>query len=116
LARKRAVECFYVEEARLFHLEILDMATNQVDSGGSFEHEGVAIAAAFGVIDDFLRSHFTQGMSAQGLYSIYESAGRVPFIFKDHGSTVNVRGFNHINYARNRSRQIAVESAAVPPS
>jgi hypothetical protein len=65
-----------------------------------------AIAASKRIIDEFLASRFEQGITAAALFSHYQKNGEVPFIFRDDGNTVNVRGFNHFEYAMSRCSEI----------
>jgi hypothetical protein len=69
---------------------------------GEFKTLVDAVKASEQVIDAFLLRTMTTGMTAAVLYSHYEKSGEVPFIFSDDARTMNVRGFNHFNYARER--------------
>ena len=73
---------------------------------GVYETREEAVAAAQAVVDEFLRSEFTAGMNASELFSQYQSQGEYPFIFRDDDKTVNVPGFAHAQYARNRCEHL----------
>jgi hypothetical protein len=53
-------------------------------------------------------------MSPRALYLRYQTNGMVPFIFRDHGITVNVQGFNHIDYAKRRANEVCNDSTVIP--
>jgi hypothetical protein len=69
---------------------------------GEFKTLVDAVKAAEQVIDEFLLRTVADGMKAADLYAHYEKSGEVPFIFSDDLRTMNVRGFNHFNYAKER--------------
>jgi hypothetical protein len=73
---------------------------------GEFATAGEAIATAQKVVDDFLRSTFQPGMDAKSLYSLYKSKGEYPFVFQEDATTVNVPGFEHSHYARDRAAEV----------
>ena len=68
-----------------------------------------AVAVAKVVIDQFLAREFAPGMPPARLFARYLSAGEVPIIFRDDGdNTMNVRYFNHFEYALARCADLAV--------
>jgi hypothetical protein len=73
-------------------------AENQVERIGEYAGLEEAIAASRQTIDDFLEKEYCTGMLPAALFARYQAAGRIPFIFKDDGSTINVP-FNHLEYA-----------------
>ena len=75
----------------------------QVRRIGEYEAVGEAIAAAQGVVDEFLRHEFKPGMDAQTLFGLYQAQGEYPFIFRTDDRTISVRGFSHAQYAMARS-------------
>ena len=54
-------------------------------------------------MDTFLEHTFKPGMAAKELFSLYQSQGEYPFIFRDDDRTFNVPGFNHAQYAMARA-------------
>lgn len=70
---------------------------------GEFETVEEAIATAQKIVDAFLSDSFKPGMDAQSLFSLYKKEGEYPFIFRDDDMSVNVPGFEHSHYARNRA-------------
>lgn len=78
----------------------------QVRRIGKYETREEAIAAAQAVVDEFLRSEFSTGMNATELFSRYQSQGEYVFIFRDDDKTLNVPGFSHVHYAKDRCAQL----------
>ena len=69
---------------------------------GVYKSGDDAVAAAKKMIDQFLVRTLRPGMDAQTLFSHYRARGEYPFIFRDDDCTLDVRGFNHIDYAMRR--------------
>lgn len=78
----------------------------QVVRIGEYESLDDAIAAAKLVVDQFLNYAYSDGIAAGVLYVKYQNNGRVPFIFVDGDNTLNVSGFNHIDYAKRRCEEL----------
>jgi len=78
----------------------------QVRRIGEYEKVEEAIAAAQRTINEFLSREFRPGMDAKSLFSLYQSRGEYPFIFRDEDRTINVRGFSHAQYAMARATEI----------
>ena len=82
---------------------------NQVRRIGEYATLEDALAAAKRTIDEFLAREFEDGMLPSVLFTRYQSAGEVPFIFRDDDDkTVNVPDFNHFQYALARCSEICV--------
>jgi hypothetical protein len=81
-------------------------AETQTREMGQFETQEEAVAASKKMIDASLLREFKAGMSAQQLLLWYQSFGEVPFIFGDPGHTMSVKGFNHLQYAKERCVEI----------
>ena len=92
---------FFVEGVSQ-HLE----PKTQVRRIGEYQTIAEAIAVAHNTIDEFLRREFKAGMDAKALFSLYQSQGEYPFIFRDDDKTFNVPGFNHAHYAMTRSAEL----------
>ena len=73
---------------------------------GEYETREEAISAAKGTVDDFLRREHRPGMLSSELFSLYQERGEHPFIFRDDDKTVNVRAFDHSQYALLRCSEI----------
>lgn len=73
---------------------------------GAYETREEAIAVAKVTVDDFLRREYKAGMLSSELFSKYQERGEHPFIFRDDDKTINVRTFDHINYAMLRCAEI----------
>jgi hypothetical protein len=80
-------------------------ADQQVERIGEYNSLDEAIASAKQTIDGFLEREHEEGMSAAALFARYQTRGRIPFIFTDDGSTINVP-FNHLEYAMRRAAQV----------
>ena len=95
-----------------FFLAVLtrgDNAGTQTREVGQFETQEEAIVASKKMIDASLLHEFKTGMSAQQLLIWYQSFGEVPFIFGDPGHTMSAKGFNHLQYAKERCVEICKE-------
>ena len=66
---------------------------------GNYEKLEDAISAAKRVVDRFLLSEYSKGMESKVLFSVYQNIAEFPFIFRDDDKTINVREFNHFQYA-----------------
>jgi hypothetical protein len=79
--------------------------TNVVGGEATVRHIGEyltlegAIRGAKSIIDDFLLANKKEGITVSELFSQYRNFGEVPFIFCDGDETLNVRDFNHFDYA-----------------
>lgn len=73
---------------------------------GEYEALADAIAAAQKSVEDFLAAAFKPGMDAKALFNLYQTEGEHPFIFRDDDNTLNVRGFNHAQYAMTQAKEI----------
>lgn len=73
---------------------------------GTYETREEAIAVARVTVDDFLRREYQADMLASELFSRYQEHGEHPFIFRDDGTTLNVRSFDHLQYATLRCAEI----------
>jgi hypothetical protein len=83
-----------------------DDPDSEVRRVGEYETREEAIAAAKGMVDDFLRREHKTGMLPSALFSLYQERGEHPFIFRDADMTMNVRTFDHLQYAMLRSTEI----------
>jgi hypothetical protein len=73
---------------------------------GAYGTREEAIAVAKVTVDDFLRREHKAGMLPSELYSRYQEGGEHPFIFRDDDKTINVRTFDHFQYAMLRCAEI----------
>ena len=78
-----------------------------VEPIGEYPELTDAINAAMRVIDTFLSSQYTKGISAEKLFEIYKQIGQVPYIFGGAGTTTQISGFNHFEYSMRRCKEIA---------
>jgi len=91
---------------------IVEGVTKQDDPDAAVRRIGVyqtreeAIAAAKATVDAFLHREHKHGMLPSELFSIYQERGEHPFIFRDDDRTMNVRTFDHIQFATLRSTEI----------
>lgn len=92
---------FFVEGVSK-HLE----PKTQVRRIGEYKTVAEAIVVAHKAIDEFLKREFKPGMDSKALFSLYQSHGEYPFIFRDDDNTFNVPGFNHAHYAMTRSAEL----------
>jgi hypothetical protein len=69
---------------------------------GECETLKAAVRTSQQVIDEFLIDRLQHCITAADLFTQYQNFGEVPFIFVNGGDTVNVTGFNHLNYAMAR--------------
>ncbi len=76
---------------------------------GEYETVGEAIAAAKITIDQILWQALKPDMDAQALFAQYRASGEYPFIFRDDDCTLEGGGFNHIDYAMSRAREICCD-------
>jgi len=73
---------------------------------GEYQTLAEAIAAAEHAIDGFLHTEYRPSMDAEALFTRYQAQGVAPFIFRDEDKTLNVRCFNHAQYAMSRAAVI----------
>lgn len=88
-----------------FYVEATSGANKSDDSVrrvGEFDTREEAIACAKRVIDAFLIAQYQWGMYPNELLARYLGAGDQPAIFQDDDATMNVSGFNPLQYARQR--------------
>ena len=83
-----------------------DEPDSEVRRLGKYETREEAIASAKAVVDEFLRKNHKAGMLPSELFSQYQESGEHPFIFRDDDMTINVRTFDHLQYAMLRSTEI----------
>ncbi len=69
---------------------------------GTFDTREEAIACAKRTIDSFLLQQYRPDMLPRNLLSRYQMAGEHPTIFQDDDATMNVSGFNPLQYAQQR--------------
>lgn len=80
-----------------------DGAVRQI---GAYETREEAMAVAKATVDAFLHREHKTGMLASELFSLYQERGEHPVIFRDDGTTMNVRTFDHLQYAMLRCAEI----------
>jgi hypothetical protein len=73
---------------------------------GEFDTVEEAITTAQKIVDEFLSRSFKPGMDAKSLFSLYKRQGEYPFIFRDDDMSVNVPGFEHAHYAKDRAAEV----------
>lgn len=74
---------------------------------GKFAKLEDAVVVAERAVDNFLRTEFKVGMTGKMLFACYQERGLFPFIFLDDDQkTLNVRSFNHFQYALRRCAEI----------
>lgn len=73
---------------------------------GAYETREEAIAVAKATVDAFLHREHGTGMRPSELYSRYQERGEHPAIFRDDGTTLNVRTFDHLQYATLRCAEV----------
>jgi hypothetical protein len=73
---------------------------------GEFKTAEEAITTAQKIVDEFLRTSFKPGMNAKSLLSLYKRQGEYPFVFRDDDLTINVPGFEHSHYAKDRAEEV----------
>ncbi len=83
-----------------------DEPDSQVRRIGAYESREEAIAVSKATVDEFLRREYQAGMLSSELFSRYQVQGEHPYIFRDDGTTLNVRTFDHSQYAMLRSAEI----------
>ena len=89
-----------------FFVEVVKKTAGEVINVGEFEAKEEAVACAKRTIDSFLLREYQTGMSGEALFTRYANAGEYPCIFRDGDSTLNVPGFNHLQYAMDRCGEI----------
>jgi len=82
-----------------FFVEQVNKRKDEVIRVGKAETLTDAIAIAKGIVDENLRHQFRYEATADALYTRYQDSGIVPCIFRDDGETLNVRNFDHYQYA-----------------
>ena len=83
-----------------------DAENSKVRRIGEYESLPDAIASAKRIIDGFLRREYRPGMVPGNLIERYKDLGEHPYIFRDDDKTLNVPGFNHLQYTTARSADI----------
>jgi hypothetical protein len=77
---------------------------------GEFQFLRDALVAAERAISESLFRECKPGMLPGALFAQYKSHGEVPYIFNDNDdTTMNLPGFNHLNYALSRCAEICKE-------
>lgn len=79
-----------------------DGADDNVRQIGNFDTRDEAIACVKRAIDAMLIAHYRPGMEPRQLLARYEAAGESFTIFQDDDATMNVSGFNPVQYVRQR--------------
>ncbi len=69
---------------------------------GEFDTRDEAIACARRLIDALLIAQYRPGMHPGELMARYQAAGEELAIFQDDDMTINVAGFNPLQYAKQR--------------
>lgn len=95
-----------------FFVEGLRGPTKEVTRIGEAETLEEAITIAKRIVDDFLDREFKAGTPLEDLYPRYKDHGTVPYIFRDDGSTMNVRTFNHFKYALTQCAKLCGDDPA----
>lgn len=90
----------------MFLVEIIRKASDEVAHAGEYDNQHEAVACAKRTVDAFLLREYREGMASAHLFARYSEGGDHPCIFKDGDATVNVAGFNHLQYALNRSVEL----------
>ncbi len=88
---------FFVEAARSG-----EQSDDSVRRVGEFGTREEAIACAKRLIDTLLLAQYRQGMHPRELMARYQAAGEQLAIFQDDDATMNVSGFNPLQYAGQR--------------
>jgi hypothetical protein len=94
------------EANMMFLVEVVRKVSDEVAHAGEFETKDEAIACAKRTVDAFLLREYRDGMASGQLFDSYKDRGEHPCVFKDGDATVNVPGFNHLQYALNRSVEL----------
>ncbi len=81
------------------------LADDNVRRIGEFETREEAIACARRTIDAFLLQQYRPDMLPRDLFARYQMAGEHPSIFQDDNATMNVSGFNPLQYAKQRCQE-----------
>ena len=89
-----------------FFVEIVKKESADVINIGEFESKDEAIACAKRAIDSFLLREYHAGMTSGKLFTHYTNKGEYPCIFRDGDATLNVPGFNHLQYAMARCDEV----------
>ncbi len=89
-----------------FSVEVVRKEQSDVIHAGEYDALDEAIACAKRAIDSFLLREHQDGMTSASLFSYYTSKGEYPCIFRDGDSTLNVPGFNHLQYAMARCDEV----------
>ena len=89
-----------------FFVEVLKKEPAEVLHIGEFESLDEAIACAKRAIDMFLLREHQVGMTSDKLFTFYTTKGEYPCIFRDGDTTLNVPGFNHLQYSMARCGEI----------
>jgi hypothetical protein len=89
-----------------FFVEVIKKESAEVLHIGEFDSLGEAVACAKRAIDAFLLREHVVGMTGDKLFAFYATNGEYPCIFKDGDTTLNVPGFNHLQYSLARCEEI----------
>jgi len=72
---------------------------DQVRRIGEYQALVETMTTAQHVVDQFLWRAFKPGMNARQLIYLYQTQRKFSFIFRNDDKPLNVRGFNHTEYA-----------------
>jgi tRNA(Arg) A34 adenosine deaminase TadA len=89
-----------------FFVEVVKKESAEVLHIGEFESLDEAVACAKRAIDTFLLREHQVGMTSDRLFTSYAERGEYPCIFRDGDTTLNVPGFNHLQYSMDRCQEI----------
>jgi len=92
----------FIVEGLSMHLD----PESQVRRIGEYNTMAEAITEAQHTVDQVLWRAYKPGMEAKELFYLYQTQGEFPFIFRDDDKTLNVRGFNHTQYAMTRAAEM----------
>jgi hypothetical protein len=82
-----------------YYVECVNTVAGDVTRLGEVALLRDAVSLAKQFIDKYLALHQEYNASADSLYSTYVASGLHPVLFKDEGETMNVRTFDHLQYA-----------------
>ncbi|MBI1965374.1 MAG: hypothetical protein HYV99_03985 [Betaproteobacteria bacterium] len=89
-----------------FFVEVVRKEQSDVLHIGEYDRLDEAIACSKRAIDSFLLREYQAGMTSEKLFSRYTDKGEFPCIFRDGDATLNVPGFNHLQYSMARCHEI----------
>ena len=92
-----------------FFVEQLNTANEEVERIGEAATLEEAVKIAKHAIDQYLYRHSYYNRSADALFTRYQESGLTPCIFRDDGETLNVRTFDHLDYASRQCVKVCRE-------